>query len=103
MQKLKLKDDVIVLTGKDKGKTGSVMRLSLTQGKVWVKGLNLVKKTVKPTQESPNGGITDMESSLHISNVALLSPKTKKATRVRIEDRDGKKVRVSVSCGSIIE
>ena len=53
MQKLKLKDDVIVLTGKDKGKTGSVMRLSLTQGKVWVKGLNLVKKTVKPTQENP--------------------------------------------------
>ena len=44
MQKLKLKDDVIVLTGKDKGKTGSVMRLSLTQSKVWVKGLNLVKK-----------------------------------------------------------
>ena len=103
MQKLKLKDDVIVLTGKDKGKTGSVIRVSLSKGRVWVKGLNLVKKTVKPTQESPNGGITDMESSLHISNVALLSPKTKKATRVRIENRDGKKVRVSVSCGSIIE
>ena len=102
MQKIKLNDEVIVVAGKDKNKKGKVTKLSLKNSKVIIAGLNLVKKTVKPTQEKPNGGFVDIEQSLHISNVAVISPKTGKATRVRIEMKDGKKVRVAVSCGSTL-
>lgn len=102
MNKLKLNDEVVVLAGKEKGKTGTVARIDFKNSKVVVKGINLVKKTIKPTQENPTGGIVDVESALNISNVAVVSPKTKKATRVRIEDKDGKKVRVAVACGSVL-
>lgn len=103
MQKLKLNDEVVVLAGKDKGKTGVLTKFNLKSKKVWVKGINVLKKAVKPTQENPNGGLMDIEGSVHRSNIALVSPKTKKGTRVRIEKRDGKKVRVAVSCGSVID
>lgn len=102
MQKLKLSDDVIILAGKEKGKTGTVIDLNFKQSKVLVKGINMVKKTMKPTQENPNGGIFDKEAYVHMSNIALVSPKTKKGTRVRIEEKDGKKVRVAVACGSVL-
>lgn len=100
MEKLKVNDEVVVLAGKDKGKTGTVVTVNRKTSKVVVKGVNMVKKAVKPTQESPNGGIVEKENALHVSNVALMSPKTKKPTRVRIEDKNGKKVRVAVACGS---
>lgn len=103
MQKLKVNDKVIVLTGKDKGKTGEVKRINFKRNKVFVEGVNMVKKAIRPTQESPQGGIVDMEAPLHISNIAVVSPKTNQATRVRIEERDGKKVRVAVKCGSVLE
>jgi large subunit ribosomal protein L24 len=103
MQKLKIGDKVIVTAGKDKGKEGEITSLLPKSSRVVVKGVNMVKKTVKPTQESPTGGIIDKECPVHKSNVALISPETKKATRVKIEERDGKKVRVAVSCNSIIE
>jgi large subunit ribosomal protein L24 len=102
MQKLKLNDEVIVLAGKDKGKTGKLTSINFKSSKVLVEGVNMVKKAVKPTQENPSGGIFEKESAMHISNVALVSPKTKKATRVRIEEKDGKKVRVAVACGSVL-
>lgn len=102
MQKLKVDDEVIVLAGKDKGKTGKVQRLNFKKMRVLVGGVNMMKKTIKPTQENPNGGITDVEVPVHISNVAVVSPKTKTATRVRIETKDGKKVRVAVKCGSVL-
>lgn len=102
MQKLKLNDEVVVLAGKDKGKTGSILDLNFKTKKVLVKGVNMVKKTMKPTQENPNGGIFDKENYIHFSNIAVVSPKTKKATRVKIEAKDGKNVRVAVSCGSVL-
>ena len=102
MQKLRVNDEVIVTAGKDKGKTGKVAKLNLKKNTVIVSGVNLVKKALKPSQENPTGGIVDVEASLHISNVSVVSPKTKKATRVRIETRDGKKVRVAVRCGSVL-
>lgn len=102
MQKLKVNDEVVVLTGKDKGKTGKIKRLDFTKGRVLVDGINMVKKTIKPTQENPNGGMTSVELPLNISNVAVMSPKTKGPTRVRIENRDGKNVRVAVKCGSVL-
>ncbi|EPZ51755.1 50S ribosomal protein L24 [Halobacteriovorax sp. GFR7] len=102
MQKLKVNDNVVVLTGKDRGKTGEVKKINFKTKVVYVGGVNLVKKAIKPTQENPAGGIVDIEAPLNISNVAVVSPKTKKATRVRIEEKDGKKVRVAVSCGSVL-
>ncbi|MAE58907.1 MAG: 50S ribosomal protein L24 [Halobacteriovorax sp.] len=103
MQKLRVNDEVIVTAGKDKGKTGKVARLNLKKNTVIVSGVNLVKKALKPSQENPTGGIVDVEASLHISNVSVVSPKTKKATRVRIENKDGKNVRVAVACGSLLD
>jgi len=103
MQKIKLNDEVIVVAGKNKGKVGKVKKLNLEKSKVVVESVNLVKKMIKPTQENPQGGIIDIEAPLHISNVAVISPKTNKATRVRIEEKDGKKVRVAVSCGSVLD
>ena len=102
MQKIKVNDDVVVIAGKDKGKTGKVTKLNFKQSNVLIEGVNLVKKAVKPTQESPQGGIFEVERPVHISNVAVVSPKTNKATRVRIENKDGKKVRVAVACGSVL-
>ncbi|MCK5073314.1 MAG: 50S ribosomal protein L24 [Bacteriovoracaceae bacterium] len=103
MQKLKKNDEVVVIAGKDKGKTGKVLNVNLKTRKVMVQGINIVKKTIKPTQENPTGGIVDKEAAIHISNIALISPKTKKATRVRIEKKDGKNIRVAAKCGSVIE
>ncbi|RLA62474.1 MAG: 50S ribosomal protein L24 [Epsilonproteobacteria bacterium] len=102
MQKLKLGDDVVILAGKDRGKTGAILDLNFKQNKALVKGINMVKKTMKSTQENPAGGFFDKEAYVHISNVALMSPKTNKATRIRIEEKDGKKVRVATACGSVL-
>lgn len=100
MEKLKVNDEVIILAGKDKGKTGSVVSINRKTSKVVVQGVNVMKKAVRATQENPNGGIVEKEKAVHVSNVALMSPKTKKPTRVRIEDKNGKKVRVAIACGS---
>ena len=102
MQKLKENDEVVILAGKEKGKTGTISKINWKQKNVVVAGLNTVKKAVRPTQENPTGGIMDVEAPLHISNIAVVSPKTKKATRVRIEEKDGKKVRVAVACGTVL-
>lgn len=102
MQKIKVNDEVICIAGRSKGQTGKVLRLNLKKGKAYVEGLNMVKKTMKPTQENAEGGIVEIEASINISNIACVSPKTSKATRVRIEERDGKKVRVAVKCGSVL-
>lgn len=102
MQKLKLNDEVIVTAGKDKGKTGQLARIDLKNKNVVVTGVNLVKKAMKPTQENPTGGFVEVERPINLSNVSIVSPKTKKATRVRIEDKDGKKVRIAVACGSVL-
>lgn len=103
MQKLKVNDEVVVLAGKSKGRTGTVQKINWKKDTVLVSGVNMVKKTIKASQENPEGGIIDIEAPLHISNVAVVSPKTKKATRVRIEVKDGKKVRVATACGSVID
>ncbi|PIP92687.1 MAG: 50S ribosomal protein L24 [Bdellovibrio sp. CG12_big_fil_rev_8_21_14_0_65_39_13] len=103
MEKLRLNDEVVVLAGKDKGKTGKLVKVDHKNNKVIVAGVNVVKKALKPTQENPAGGIIDKESFIHISNVAVLSPKTKKATRVKIEKKDGKNIRVAVACGSKLD
>jgi len=102
MHKIKVNDLVMVVAGKDKGKTGKVSKIDRKNSKVVVAGVNVVKKAIKPTKENPAGGITEKNAAIDISNVSLLSPKSNKPTRVRFESRDGKKVRISVACKSVI-
>ena len=103
-KKLKIKtgDTVIVITGKDKGKTGNVTSVIKSNDRVIVEGVNIVKRHRKATQESP-GKIEEIEKSIHISNVAHLDPETGKATRAKYEIKDGLKRRVSVVSGSLLD
>jgi large subunit ribosomal protein L24 len=100
--KIKKGDTVVVLSGKDKGKTGEVTRSMPKDGKVVVSGVNIATRHKKPSQVNPQGGLERTEAPLHVSKVALADPKSGKATRVRFEVRDGKKVRVAVKSGEVI-
>ena len=95
-------DTVVILSGKDKGKTGEVVRSMPKESKVVVAGVNVAARHRKPSQVNPQGGIDRKEAPLHVSKVAIADPKTGKATRVRFEDRNGKKVRVAVKSGELI-
>ena len=100
--KIKKGDRVVVLSGKDKGKQGEVTKAMPKDGKVIVSGVNIITRHRKPSQTNPQGGIERREAPLHVSKVALEDPKTGKPTRVRFEDRDGKKVRDAVRSGELI-
>jgi large subunit ribosomal protein L24 len=100
--KIKKGDRVVVLSGKDKGKHGEVTKSMPKEGKVIVAGVNVAARHRKPSQTNPQGGIERREAPLHASKVALEDPKTGKPTRVRFEDRDGKKVRIAVKSGELI-
>jgi large subunit ribosomal protein L24 len=95
MQKLKVNDTVQVLAGKDKGKQGKIKTINFKTNRVVVEGVNVWKKAIKPNQANQQGGIIDLEKALHISNVALLDPKSGKPTRVAIKSVNGKNVRVA--------
>jgi large subunit ribosomal protein L24 len=99
--KIKKGDRVIVLSGKDKGRTGEVVRAMPKDGKVIVSGVNVHARHRKPTQQNPQGGIERKEAPLHISKVAIATADGK-PTRVRFEVRDGKKVRVAAKTGELI-
>jgi large subunit ribosomal protein L24 len=101
-QKIRKGDTVVVLSGKDKGKTGEVIRSMPKDGKVVVSGINVAARHRKPSQLNPQGGIERKEAPLHVSNVAIADPKSGKPTRVRFEERDGKKVRVAAKSGELI-
>ncbi len=101
-QKIKKGDRVVVLSGKDKGKTGEVVRAMPKEMKVVVSGVNVHARHRKPSQLSPQGGIERKEAPLHVSKVAIADPKTGAPTRVRFEVRDGKKVRVAAKSGELI-
>ena len=100
--KIRKGDKVIVLSGKDKGKTGEIVSASPKDSKVVVSGVNIAARHKKATQTNPQGGIERREAPLHVSKVAVADPKSGKATRVRFEERDGKKVRVAVKSGELI-
>ncbi len=99
--KIKKGDQVIVITGRDKGKTGEVIKAMPKDNKVVVQGINMVKRHTRPTQESA-GGIISKESPIHVSNVALIDPKSGKATRVGFKVENGQKVRVAKRSGEVI-
>lgn len=106
MAKLHVKkgDRVKVIAGKDKGKEGEILRALPEKGRVVVEKVNIVKKAMRPTQQNPQGGISSMEAPINASNVMLVCPSCKAATRVghRFKD-DGKKVRVCKKCGKDID
>ncbi len=100
--KIKKGDTVVVLTGKDKGKSGEVIRMIPTEDRVVVSGINMVKRHERASMQNA-GGITSKEASLHISNVALADPKDGKATRVGFKvEKDGSKVRVAKRSGEVV-
>lgn len=103
MRKIKTNDEVIVITGKDKGKRGTVYRL-IGDKKVIVSGINIVKRHTKP---NPNagiaGGIVEKEAPLDISNIAIFNPETSKADRVGFMVEEGKKARVFKSTNKVID
>ena len=100
--KIKKGDQVVVLTGKDKGKKGEVLKAIPTENRVVVAGVNVVKKHTKPTQFAA-GGIEDKELSIHASNVALVDPKKGTASRIGYKTlKDGKKVRVAKKSGETL-
>ena len=101
--KIKKGDSVVVRSGKDKGRTGTVVQVLPKEGKVVVEGVNVATRHRKPSQMDPQGGIERREAPLAISKVSVADPKTGKATRVRFEERDGKKVRIAVKSGEVID
>ena len=96
-------DTVKIITGKDAGKEGKVLRTVPETERVAVEGLNIMKKAMRPTQENPQGGISSMEAPVHVSNVMLVCPKCSKATRVGHKVEGGKKVRVCKKCNAEID
>ena len=103
-QKFKIKkgDQVVVNTGRDKGRRGEVIAVQRTENRVLVQGCNIVKRHTRPTQTNP-GGIINKEAPLHISNVSLIDPDSGKATRVGYEVKDGKKIRIARASGKALD
>jgi len=105
--KIKAEDEVIVIGGKDRGKRGKVLRVDPKKDRVYVEGLNMVKRHQKPQQVGTRGGqvggVIDKEGPIHVSNVMVADPKDGKPTRVRIELIDGKRHRVATRSGTRID
>ena len=102
-QRIKTGDTVMVIAGANKGSTGRVLRILTDEvkgDKVLVEGVNRVWKHVRPSQRNPQGGRIQKDAPIHISNVMPVDPTTGKPTRVKFEDRDGKKHRVAVRGGA---
>ncbi len=106
--KIKKNDNVIVIAGNEKGKTGKVLKVFPKKQRVIVEGVNIIKRHTRPSQKNPQGGIIKKEAPIHISNVMLLDPKTNERTRVGskiiLDENTGKKkiVRVSKKSGEMI-
>ena len=100
-KKIKKGDNIIVITGKDKGKTGEVFVIDRKNLKAKVRGINIVKKHRKPSQDQP-GGIEQIETFINISNIALIDPSDNKPSRVRFKFQDKKKIRVASRSGKEI-
>lgn len=93
--KLKVNDEVIVISGKHKGKRGKIIYIDRLGERVIVQGVNLRKKYIRPSQENPQGGIVEVEAPIHISNVMYYDSKLKKGVRLGYKIEDGKKIRVA--------
>ena len=95
-------DKVIVIAGRDKGKTGTIQKVIPEQNKVVVENVNLRKKTNKPSQKNPDGGIVEIYAPIDASNIMLVDPKTKQPTRIGHKEVKGKKVRYAKKSGTVL-
>ncbi|OUS27938.1 50S ribosomal protein L24 [Thalassotalea sp. 42_200_T64] len=101
--KIRLNDEVVILAGKDKGKSGKITKVLTADGKVFVEGINLIKKHQKPVpQLQQPGGIVEKEAAINVSNVAIKNPASGKADRVGFRIEDGKKVRFFKSNNELV-
>ena len=103
--KIRTDDNVIVISGKDKGRTGKVIRTDPKRDRVFVEGVNMVKRHMRPTPGRPNApvGVIEKEGPVHVSNVAIVDPKDKKPTRVGVRREDGKRMRVTKRSGAELD
>jgi large subunit ribosomal protein L24 len=103
--KIRRDDEVVVISGKDRGKTGKVLRVDPKKQRVTVEGVNIVKRHQRPQPNAPQieAGVIEREGPIHISNVQLIDPKTKKGTRVGITREGGSRNRVSRSSGNKLD
>ncbi|MFB1051385.1 50S ribosomal protein L24 [Paraliobacillus sp. JSM ZJ581] len=96
-------DKVQVISGKDKGKQGTILVAFPKKDRVLVEGVNMVKKHAKPSQDNPQGGIIEQEAPIHVSNVLPIDPKSGEPTRVGYEERGGNKVRIAKKSGEALD
>ena len=103
--KIRTDDHVVVISGKDKGKTGKVIRVEPQKARVYVEGLNMIKRHQRPLPGRPNMqvGVIEKEGPLHISNVMLVDPGSNKPTRVQVKRENGKRTRVAAINGNEID
>jgi large subunit ribosomal protein L24 len=104
--KLRTDDEVVVISGKDKGKTGKILRVDRSKDRVYVEGINIIKRHQRPNPARPNApvGVIEREGPVHVSNVALLDPKDRKPTRVGTRRTEqGKRMRVTKRSGTEID
>jgi len=102
-QRIRKGDKVVVISGRDKGKTGEVVRSIPKDSKVVVSGVNIATRHRKPSQANPQGGLERREAAMHVSKVAIADPKTGKPSRIRFEMVGDKKVRIAVRSGEKID
>jgi large subunit ribosomal protein L24 len=104
MARLRKNDSVVVISGKDKGARGKILKVLPAVDKVIIEGVHKVKRHTKPTQKQPQGGIIEKELPIHAAKVMLLDTKADKPTRIRVtRDKDGNKTRVSARSGAVLE
>ncbi|MGI8506920.1 MAG: 50S ribosomal protein L24 [Solirubrobacteraceae bacterium] len=104
--RIKTDDEVIVISGKDRGKRGKVLRVEPKKDRVYVEGLNIVKRHQRPTQTASGqqpGGVIEREGPIHVSNVMPIDPKDGKPTRVGVEIEDGKRFRIGKRSGARLD
>ena len=103
IKKFRRGDDVVIISGKDKGKTGSILKIIPATQRLVVQGVNIVKRHTRPTQTNP-GGVVEKEGSIHVSNIAHLDPDNNKPTRVGFKILEGsKKVRIARRSGEMLD
>jgi large subunit ribosomal protein L24 len=100
---VKTGDNVMVISGKDKGKKGRILAAYPKTGRVLVEGVNMVKKHTRPNASNPQGGIVTQEAPIHSSNVMIIDPKTGEPTRIGHKIVDGKKVRIAKKSGEVLD
>ena len=100
---IKTGDQVVVVSGREKGKRGKVLRMLTKKDRVVVERINMVKRHVKPSQKHPQGGVVEKEGSIHLSNVRLYCQKCDAARRIKAVEKDGQKIRACANCGTKFE